>query len=85
MVEERTQYIEMSHREESEKLNRERQLLRFIKDLGTQTSFEDILGVLRRELRKFHKMGDPILAYHWKPQKLSSSVFSRGTLLNLNL
>lgn len=63
MVEERTQYIEMSHREESEKLNRERQLIRFIKDLATQTSFEDILGILRKELRKFHKMGDPILAY----------------------
>ncbi|KHD89750.1 MAG: histidine kinase [Bdellovibrio sp. ArHS] len=63
MVEERTQYIEMSHREESEKLNRERQLVRFIKDLATQTSFEDILGILRKELRKFHKMGDPILAY----------------------
>lgn len=63
LVDERTQYIEMSHREESEKLNRERQLIRFIKDLATQTSFEDILGILRKELRKFHKMGDPILAY----------------------
>lgn len=63
MVEERTQYIEMSHHEESEKLNRERQLIRFIKDLATQTSFEEILGILRKELRKFHKMGDPILAY----------------------
>lgn len=63
MVEERTQYIEMSHREESEKLNRERQLIRFIKDLASQTSFEDILGILRKELRKFHKMGDPVLAF----------------------
>lgn len=63
MVEERTQYIEMSHREESEKLSRERQLLRFIKDLAEQTSFEDILAILRKELRKFHKMGDPILAF----------------------
>lgn len=63
MVEERTQFIELSHNEESEKLNRERLLVRFIKDLGTQNSFEDILGVLRKELRKFHKMGDPILAY----------------------
>lgn len=63
MVDERTQYIEMSHHEESEKLNRERLLVRFIKDLATQNSFEDILGVLRKELRKFHKMGDPVLAY----------------------
>lgn len=63
LVDERTQYIEMSHHEERDKLSRERQLIRFIKDLATQTSFEDILGVLRKELRKFHKMGDPILAY----------------------
>lgn len=63
MVEERTQHIQMSHREEEEKLNRERQLIRFIKDLASQNSFEEILGILRKELRKFHKMGDPILAY----------------------
>lgn len=63
MVEVRTQHIQMSHREEEEKLSRERQLIRFIKDLASQNSFEEILGILRKELRKFHKMGDPILAY----------------------
>lgn len=78
MVEERTQYIEMSHHEESEKLHRERQLLRFINDLGTQTSFEDILGILRRELRKFHKMGDPILAYRLGGSKTFFMSFQQG-------
>lgn len=78
LVEERTQYIEMSHREEEEKLNRERQLIRFIKDLGTQTSFEEILGVLRRELRKFHKMGDPILAYRLAGDKTFFLSFHSG-------
>ncbi len=78
MVEERTQYIEMSHHEESEKLNRERQLLRFIKDLATQTSFEDILGILRKELRKFHKMGDPVLAYRLGGDKTFFMSFHLG-------
>lgn len=78
MVDERTQYIEMSHREESEKLNRERQLIRFIKDLATQTSFEEILGILRKELRKFHKMGDPILAYRLGGDKTFFMSFQLG-------
>lgn len=78
MVEERTQFIELSHREESEKLNRERQLIRFIKDLATQNSFEDILGVLRKELRKFHKMGDPVLAYRLGGDKTFFMSFQSG-------
>lgn len=63
IVEERTLHIEISHKEESEKLSRERLLIRFIKELATQGSFEEILQVLRKELRKFHKLGDPILAF----------------------
>lgn len=78
MVEERTQYIEMSHHEESEKLNRERQLIRFIKDLATQTSFEDILAILRKELRKFHKMGDPILSFRLGGAKTFFLSFQSG-------
>lgn len=78
MVEERTQYIELSHREEGEKLNRERQLIRFIKDLATQTSFEEILGILRKELRKFHKMGDPVLAYRLGGDKTFFISFQLG-------
>ncbi|UOE99858.1 ATP-binding protein [Bdellovibrio reynosensis] len=78
LVEERTKYIELSHNEESEKLNRERQLLRFIKDLATQTSFEDILGILRKELRKFHKMGDPVLVYRLAGDKTFFISFQLG-------
>lgn len=78
MVEERTQYIEMSHREESEKLSRERYLIRFIKDLASQTSFEEILGILRKELRKFHKLGDPILAYRLGGEKTFFLSFQSG-------
>lgn len=80
MVEERTQYIEMSHQEEGDKLNRERQLVRFIKDLATQTSFEDILIILRKELRKFHKIGDPILAYRLDDTRTFFMSFQLGNL-----
>ncbi len=80
MVEERTQFIEQSHGEEAEKLNRERQLIRLIKDLSTQTSFEEILVILRRELRKFHKIGDPILAFRHEGVKTLFWSFQSGTL-----
>lgn len=63
IVDERTRHIESSNKEQAEKLNRERLLIRFIKDIATQTSFEEILQILRKEVRKFHKIGDPILAY----------------------
>lgn len=78
MVEERTKYIEISHHEESEKLSRERQLIKFIKELAGQTSFEDILGVLRKEVRKFHRMGDPILVYRLGGQKTFFMSFHLG-------
>lgn len=81
MVEDRTKYIEMSHHEESEKLSRERQLIRFIKDLATQTSFEDILGILRKELRKFHKIGDPVLAYRLGGDKTFFMSFQLGQFI----
>ncbi|MFS4458391.1 ATP-binding protein [Bdellovibrio sp. HCB2-146] len=80
MVDERTQYIELSHHEEAEKLNRERQLIRLIKDLATQTSFEDILVMLRKELRKFHKIGDPILAFRLEGGRTFFWSFQSGTL-----
>ncbi|MNJ92676.1 Sensor protein ZraS [compost metagenome] len=78
MVEERTQYIEQSHQEETDKLARERHLIRFIKDLAAQTSFEDILVILRKELRKFHKLGDPILAYRLEGSKTFFLSFQSG-------
>ncbi|HWU43451.1 MAG TPA: histidine kinase dimerization/phospho-acceptor domain-containing protein, partial [Bdellovibrio sp.] len=80
LVEERTRFIELSHQEEGDKLNRERQLLRFIKDLAAQTSFEEILVLLRKELRKFHKIGDPILAYRLNDTKTVFMSFQLGHL-----
>lgn len=78
LVEERTLHIEISHKEESEKLSRERLLIRFIKELAAQGAFEDILRVLRKELRKFHKLGDPILAYRFDGPKTYLMSFQNG-------
>jgi signal transduction histidine kinase/PAS domain-containing protein len=78
IVEERTLHIEISHKEETEKLSRERLLIRFIKELAAQGSFEDILQVLRKELRKFHKLGDPILAYRVAGAKTALMSFHGG-------
>lgn len=77
-VEERTQHIEASNKEQTEKLNRERHLIRFIKDIASQTSFEDILQILRREIRKFHKLGDPILVYRLNRSKTTFLSFHSG-------
>lgn len=63
IVLERTQHIEISKNEEDEKLNRVRSLIRLIKDLAQVSSFEELLVLLRREFRRFHKTGEPILVY----------------------
>lgn len=78
IVDERTRHIESSNKEQAEKLSRERQLIRFIKDMATQTSFEDILHILRREIRRFHKLGDPILAYRLDGVKTYFLSFQSG-------
>ncbi|MBK9324019.1 MAG: PAS domain-containing sensor histidine kinase [Bdellovibrionaceae bacterium] len=78
LVEERTFHIETSHKEEADKLSRERLLIRFIKELAVQRSFEDILQALRKELRKFHKLGDPILAYRFGGHKTYLMSFQGG-------
>jgi signal transduction histidine kinase len=61
MVEERTRHIEGAKLEEEEKLNKVRNLIRFIKDLSAANAQEEFLDILRREVRKFGKLGDPIL------------------------
>lgn len=78
IVEERTHHIEISNKEQAEKLNRERLLIRFVKDIAAQTSFEDILQILRREIRKLHKLGDPILAYRLDSSKTYFLSFQPG-------
>jgi signal transduction histidine kinase len=81
IVQERTQHIEISKVDEEEKLNKVRSLIRLIKELAQTTSFEELLLLLRRECRKFHKVGDPILVYQSSPDRIQFVSFQSGQIL----
>ncbi len=61
IVFERTLHLEQSNKDQSEQIQTERALIRFIKEIASMSAVEDILKFLRRELRKFHKVGELVL------------------------
>jgi len=61
MVEEKTADIRSSKELIDEKVQRVRQLTAFIKELSSQVTFFEFLNLLRRDIRKFAKTGDPVL------------------------
>lgn len=63
IVKERTQHIMTSKREIEEKVSKMRSILRFVKELSEALSIDDVMDVLRKELKKFHRVKLPILAY----------------------
>ncbi len=63
LVEERTKHIQISKDFEEEKVSRVRGLIRFIQQLSGSSSFEEILDLLRRDLRSFHRVHDPVLLF----------------------
>lgn len=81
IVHERTQHIEISKEEEDEKLNKVRSLIRLIKELAQTTSFEELLLLVRKEIRKFHKVGDPILVYQSSLDRVEFVSFQSGQIL----
>lgn len=81
IVIERTQHIEVSKVEEEEKLNKVRSLIRLIKDLAQISSFEELLKVLRKEFRKFHKVGEPILVHQTQPERIDIISFHSGQVV----
>lgn len=81
IVHERTQHIEVSKIEEEEKLNKVRSLIRLIKELAQISSFEELLILLRKEFRKFHKVGDPVLVYQTLPDRIEFVSLQSGQVL----
>jgi signal transduction histidine kinase len=81
IVSERTQHIELSRQEEEENLTKVRTLTRFIKEMAQVSSFEEFLLQFRKELRKFHKVGDPILVYQLFPGKVEFVSIQGGQIL----
>lgn len=63
LVEERTHHIQISKEFEEEKVSRIRGLIRFIQELSGSSSFEDLIDLLRRDLRSFHQVHDPVMIY----------------------
>lgn len=72
IVEERTRHIETSQKEEEEKLQKVRTFLKSLKELGSVFSIEDFLMMVRRDLRKYHRVGDPFLIL---PARKKSEIF----------
>ena len=61
IVLERTLHLEQSNKDQSEQIQTERALIRFIKEIASMSAVEDVLKFLRKELRKFHKVGELVL------------------------
>lgn len=78
LVLERTMHIENSKIEEDQKLNQVRNLIRLIKDLALINSFDDLLPIIRKELRKFTKLGEPFLLLQTENENLEVLNFKSG-------
>jgi len=63
IVIERTLTAEDSKTEAELKLSHVRELVRFIKDLSNLTSADELINLVRKELKSFHELRAPVLAY----------------------
>lgn len=53
--------IELSNQEQNQKLKRERQLLKFLKDLALSDFYESFLRGIKNEFKVFHELGEIVL------------------------
>ncbi|GIL16788.1 MAG: hypothetical protein BroJett040_05390 [Oligoflexia bacterium] len=74
IVEDRTLHIQASKEEEEQRLNQLRHMIRFIKDLALISSIDELLLLVRKELRKFSKIGEPLILF--QTHKEWSEVYS---------
>ena len=63
LVTERTLTAQESKNQIEKKVSRLRDLVRFIKDLSLLTSIEDLMGLMRKELKGVHELRPLILGY----------------------
>lgn len=63
LVTERTLTAESSKVEAERQLAHVRELVRFIKDLSNLTSTDELMGLIRKELKSFHEVRPPVLGY----------------------
>ena len=63
LVTERTLHLEASKNQVETQLSHVRDLVRFIKDLSLLTSVDELMGLIRKELKVFHELRSPVLGY----------------------
>ena len=63
IVTERTVTAESSKLEVEKQLSHVRELVRFIKDLSNLTAVDELLGLIRKELKSFHEVRAPVLGF----------------------
>ena len=63
LVVERTITAESSKEQVEKQLAHVRELVRFIKDLSNLTSVDELIGLVRKELKAFHEVRAPVLGY----------------------
>lgn len=77
IIEERTRGIAQSKKEEEEKLKKERDIIKFIKQMNICQSLEDLLFYFREELKKIHGINEILLIH-----KTSNQYFDLYYFLN---
>lgn len=84
-VEEGTRDIAATKLEEETRVNQLRGLIRFIKELAACSSFEELLEILRLEMRKILKIGDPLLRLSQAGHRSTLIYFQNGMPFSVSL
>ncbi|HPI40345.1 MAG TPA: HAMP domain-containing sensor histidine kinase [Pseudobdellovibrionaceae bacterium] len=85
VVQKRTEHIDESHQEERLKLIKQRQLIKFMQDLATLTSLEEILLLISNEIKKFHFIGSPVLSIQSHPKQVKIYLFHHRQILQRDM
>ena len=80
IVKDRTLSIEKSKDEIEDSLTQARNLIRFTQNAAQRSSFEDIMTLIRRELKRFAKIGDPLLLLQLQEDAIDILSFRVGLL-----
>lgn len=80
LVHERTQTAVDSKSELEKRLSQLREILRFMQELGHAASPEDVLTLLRRELKTYHRLQEPVLAFAPSSGDRRLAYFRAGTI-----
>lgn len=78
VVLDRTRHAADSKSEVERRVSQFRDLLRFMQDIAATSSPEELAKLVRKEIRKYHKVGEPILGYGSSSGDLRLVYFRNG-------